>query len=75
MSASISGVLQFSINGTAIKSPMTISSNVGAWQELFIRAQHDRSEPVPEPLTLAIFGAGLAGVAGFATLRRHKKKA
>jgi hypothetical protein len=31
--------------------------------------------PVPEPLTLSIFGAGLAGLAGFATLRRRKKKA
>jgi hypothetical protein len=29
--------------------------------------------PIPEPLTLSIFGAGLAGVAGVAALRRRKK--
>jgi len=95
-------ILQFSINGTPINAPLTISSNVGVWQELFVpwfsgsATLADISllnantafsgndfglddlalstiSPIPEPLTLSIFGAGLAGVAGIAALRRRKK--
>jgi hypothetical protein len=103
-------ILQFSINGAALNSPLTISSNVGVWQELYVpwfsgsATTADISllnentvlvgndfgmddlalsttvpdpvsdpDPVPEPLTLSIFGAGLAGVAGVAALRRRKK--
>jgi hypothetical protein len=97
-------VLQFSINGTAVNSPLTISSNVGVWQELFvpwfsgsattadITLLNENTafqgndfglddialsttapvSTVPEPLTLSIFAAGLAGAAA---LRRRKTKA
>jgi hypothetical protein len=96
--------LQFSINGTAVNSPLTISSNVGVWQELFvpwfsgsattadITLLNENTafqgndfglddialsttapvSTVPEPLTLSIFAAGLAGAAA---LRRRKTKA
>lgn len=94
-------VLQFSINGTAINSPLTISPAVGVWQELFVPwfsggattaeimllnantafAGNDfglddlalstiRPTTAPEPLTLSIFGVGVAGIAA---LRRRKK--
>jgi hypothetical protein len=94
-------VLQFSINGTAINSPLTISSNVGVWQELFVPWFSGTATAaeimllnentafvgndfglddlalstispvsIPEPLTLSIFGVGVAGVAA---LRRRKK--
>jgi hypothetical protein len=95
-------ILQFSIDGIAINSPLTITPNVGVWQELFVPwfsgsattaeisllnentvlvgndfglddLALSTQSPVPEPLTLSIFGAGLAGVAGFAALRRRKK--
>ena len=94
-------VLQFSINGTNINSPLTISSNVGVWQELFVpwfsgtataaeimllnenttfvgndfglddlALSTINPVSIPEPLTLSIFGVGVAGVAA---LRRRKK--
>jgi hypothetical protein len=96
-------VLQFSINGQNINAPLTISTTVGLWQELFVEWDSGPSttlaeitllnentvrvgndfglddislttmSPVPEPLTLSLFGAGLAGVAGVAALRRRKK--
>jgi hypothetical protein len=95
-------ILQFSINGTSINSPLTITPAVGVWQELFVPwfsgsatladisllnantafSGNDfglddlalsTTSPVPEPLTLSIFGAGLAGVAGVVALRRRKK--
>ena len=95
-------VLQFSINGTAVNSPLTISPTVGTWQDLFVpwfsgsATTADISllnantvlqgndfgldditlsttipTSVPEPLTLTIFGAGLAGAAA---LRRRKNR-
>jgi hypothetical protein len=93
-------VLQFSINGASINSPLTISSNVGVWQELFVpwfsgsatladisllnaNTAFDGNDfglddialstttpvSIPEPLTLSIFAAGLAG----ATILRRRK--
>jgi len=94
-------ILQFSINGTTINSPLTISSTVGLWQQLYvpwfsgaattaninllnenllyqgndfglddIALSTSVPTSVPEPLTLSLFAAGLAG-AGL--LRRRKK--
>jgi hypothetical protein len=94
-------VLQFSINGTAVNAPLTITPTVGLWQELFvpwfsgasttaeISLLNENTElqgndfglddiglstsapvTVPEPLTLSLFAAGLAGAAA---LRRRKR--
>src|SRR4051812_27686376 len=36
LSAPSPAVLQFSINGTAVNAPLTITPTVGAWQDLFV---------------------------------------
>lgn len=95
-------ILQFSINSAAINSPLTISSNVGMWQELYvpwfsgtnttadisllnentalqgndfglddIALSTTTPVSVPEPITLSIFAAGLAGAGA---LRRRKRR-
>lgn len=95
-------ILQFSINGTEVNTPLTITPTVGLWQELFVPWFSGAStlaeisllnentvmqgndfglddialsttQPVtnvPEPLTLSLFAAGLAGAAA---LRRRKR--
>ena len=96
-------ILQFSINGTAVNSPLTISPTVGLWQQLYvpwfsgaattanimllnenllyqgndfglddIALSTSVPTSVPEPLTLSLFAAGLAGLG---VLRRRRKAA
>ena len=36
LSAPSPAILQFSINGTAVNSPLTISPDVGVWQQLYV---------------------------------------
>ena len=97
-------ILQFSINGAAINSPLTISPDVGLWQELYVPWFSESAEtaevsllnentalqgndfglddlalstttpaPVPEPLTLSVFAAGLAGAAALGRRKRAQK--
>ena len=56
--------------GQAITIELTSAAGQGDWDN--VRLSDNIATGVPEPLTLALFGAGLAGMAG---MRRRKKAA